>query len=1277
MKYPHLFIPIIALTSIIFSPETYACSCREGTIKERIAESDVIFTGTVKQFTGESAGKCGSKTATVTVSRQWKGTLPETIEMPMNDGCVGCGMYLNTGTTYLIYGHLTDQGTVGTGMCSGSRPVKQAAGEFKTLETYAATLSEMDKAIETSPDSVTPLMAKTDYLLKMHDDKGAYVIARKASGLETGKRNAAVWKALGQSLEGMAQHSEAWGKTTESLTRRKQAMEAYRTALKLSPNDISVRRKLQFMQLKAGEPMSTIFPDKNASSMDFSGRKLEKITFAGFNLQGADFSHATLRDVVFDHSNLESARFEGAQLSNVSFKHKTNLAHLKVKDAQFYKVLFDDVDMADMFSVSEIRFEKSIFKNLILDKLKTNRLIFHDAAWKNVTVRNSDFSMMSFTGTMKNVTFLHSDLFYMRAMSSTLDTVTFDHTNLKQTGFSASNMKGAIFNHVNATEADFHQTRLDQARFEDTDLTQASFYAAGLQGAVFRNVIAPPVMSPTGADYSEHPESEQPYYAEYANSSGNSNPGQTNFYMSVYDCATLWPPSFSPEKAGAVLTDGQCTKDTKILDMHGASAISNYPPDPNIPPIPGHELAFQKGIFKDANLRHMILRGVNFDGADFSSADLSGTELSYSSIRGANFTGATLNGVNLTMSRYDCTTVWPHGFDHAAAGAVSVEAKCADGSDLRYMDMNGKSLRSLALAHANMEGVEFGTFAKLQSVDLSGADMTWTKFDNATFTDAVLTGTDFSNARLSGVRFERTRLADAILINTLLDNADLTGMDLRGSDHQKRKMREAILVNGQAEGVNFAGAALMKTDFSGARLNRANFAGADLTEAKLQNPRYSYVSSNAGALEKHNNYAWAMQDISYLPHIAHVAGADFSKANLTAAYLGDVDFSTDRLESATLTLARFSCGAKWPEGFSPVDHGAVLEEPCEGVNLPPTDLSGQDLSGKTLAFYDLHDANLKNADLSHADLKGTDLSAAHLDGADLLFATYDCSTRFPKGYDPGKQGAFPEGELCKDNPYSLPDLSHRDLRNQKLNNRYLVGMNLIGADLRNASLNGSDLTRANLSGTKLQGTDFYGVTLLDADLKGATYDCSTKWNRGFSAETSGATNKDGSCPAIPENRFNVNDFISAAWSHIAHKKQDFSRKDIVGTGFRDMNLSGMNFSNSKADWTIFTQIDGADFRHASLRGAIIEAGAHNTNFEGADLSHADIRGEMSGANFRGAILKNAHFSDYSRIDTVDLTGARYDCRTFWGGDGKDFDPRTKGAILEDQNCSKRFYSHSD
>jgi uncharacterized protein YjbI with pentapeptide repeats len=85
------------------------------------------------------------------------------------------------------------------------------------------------------------------------------------------------------------------------------------------------------------------------------------------------------------------------------------------------------------------------------------------------------------------------------------------------------------------------------------------------------------------------------------------------------------------------------------------------------PLLEGADLSFcnfQGAVLAGANLKHSVLRNVNFRNARFV-ADALGYR---GTLLGADLTGVLLEGVDLQGVEYDSSTVFPDGFDPDRAG---------------------------------------------------------------------------------------------------------------------------------------------------------------------------------------------------------------------------------------------------------------------------------------------------------------------------------------------------------------------------------------------------------------------------------------------------------------------------------------------------------------------------------------------------------------------------------------------------------------------------------
>ncbi|MFI5808838.1 pentapeptide repeat-containing protein [Streptomyces sp. NPDC051561] len=79
----------------------------------------------------------------------------------------------------------------------------------------------------------------------------------------------------------------------------------------------------------------------------------------------------------------------------------------------------------------------------------------------------------------------------------------------------------------------------------------------------------------------------------------------------------------------------------------------------------------RSAILWHARLEEADLRATDLSGADLTGAVLNGARLDQADLRGADLTGTEASGASLTGAVADASTVWPGGFDAAAAGVVA------------------------------------------------------------------------------------------------------------------------------------------------------------------------------------------------------------------------------------------------------------------------------------------------------------------------------------------------------------------------------------------------------------------------------------------------------------------------------------------------------------------------------------------------------------------------------------------------------------------------------
>jgi uncharacterized protein YjbI with pentapeptide repeats len=149
---------------------------------------------------------------------------------------------------------------------------------------------------------------------------------------------------------------------------------------------------------------------------------------------------------------------------------------------------------------------------------------------------------------------------------------------------------------------------------------------------------------------------------------------------------------------------------------------------------------------------------------------------------------------------------------------------------------------------------------------------------------------------MRGIRWVAWGLA-AILAVMVLGGIGLLGV----------RLRPYCVARFWGENAELARAELPRAPLSFAVLRGANLVGANLAGADLEGAVLSCTPS------------WPMLTIPQALSVAHLAGA-----NLTGANVRGVDFRLIYLARVNFTGAVYDTHTRWPKGFDPQKHGAVL-----------------------------------------------------------------------------------------------------------------------------------------------------------------------------------------------------------------------------------------------------------------------------------------------------------------------------------------------------------------
>jgi len=159
---------------------------------------------------------------------------------------------------------------------------------------------------------------------------------------------------------------------------------------------------------------------------------------------------------------------------------------------------------------------------------------------------------------------------------------------------------------------------------------------------------------------------------------------------------------------------------------------------------------------------------------------------------------------------------------------------------------------------------------------------------------AKLEGRNLQGARLGSYGFAFANLRHANLTRAWLGYSSFWGADLTDANLTGAKLNHARLWYVRAAGVN-----LTRANLENALLHAADLRGARLHDADLKNARLDDLGKQVSAHQR--------------------AGADLRDADLTGA-----DLRGAALQGAILSGALYDASTRWPAGFNPVKHGAIL-----------------------------------------------------------------------------------------------------------------------------------------------------------------------------------------------------------------------------------------------------------------------------------------------------------------------------------------------------------------
>ncbi|HEX5052277.1 MAG TPA: DUF2169 domain-containing protein [Planctomycetota bacterium] len=370
--------------------------------------------------------------------------------------------------------------------------------------------------------------------------------------------------------------------------------------------------------------------------------------------------------------------------------------------------------------------------------------------------------------------------------------------------FAQKDLDGRDFSRRDLRGAVFARSKLARATFVGADLTGADFGGADLTGADFTDAIL------TDANLSRctmtkavlvNAKSQRAMFVDAELGSADGSGG--DFEGARFDQARLVKARLP--KARLVDADLQFA-DLSKADLQGADLTGAKLSLATLNLVKGDGAILAKVVFDMGKITKCRLRGASFVGARSSMGSLGGSDLTGADLRGVQFDkvdfmktvldGADCRGASLQKAIFRDVQAIGTNFDDADLAAASATG-AATFAKASFRNATGKR-------------------CVWMDADLTGADLSRSRFEHAYFQGILGEDVDFSAAVLKGACFRKARLV----------RPRFAGADLAGADFNCAQLDDA----------NFREANCYDAKFLGARAVRSDFEGAFVVALQLDDP---------------------------------------------------------------------------------------------------------------------------------------------------------------------------------------------------------------------------------------------------------------------------------------------------------------------------------------------------------------------------------------------------------------------------------------------------------
>ncbi len=849
---------------------------------------------------------------------------------------------------------------------------------------------------------------------------------------------------------------------------------------------------------------------------------------------------------------------------------------------------------------------------------------------------------------------------------SSLAGSSFANSDLQNASLYGANLVDATLANSNLTNANLSQTKLTNANLAGAQLPNADLSVASLEGANLLNANLAGAQLGGWTDLSNSNLTGCNLTgASFASTYGMANVSNADFTGAIVK-GTDFPRIIGLTAIQLYSTASYGSRDLsgiglEYLDLSAWNFANQSVAGANLSYSSLSKASFNRANLTGADLDHTTLTNVDFSNANLTNANLSSADLT-----NASLAGATINGVNFGKDFSFSVGITPEQLQSTASYARG---------DLTGVKFDGRSLEGWSFGNLNLTNSSF-VASDLLSTDFHGANLTNANFagsnlalsgsGGADFTNAIVRGADFGRVyypyNFGGPPFLGTGLSAAQLYSTDsyarhdlrgiglestdlvgwdLSNQNLTGANLSGCYMPNANLTNAILVDanlGGSAATYLFGAIIKGADFGSSKPADPNAVFQHLTFDQLSSTAsFGHDLSGIG-LENLWLDGWDLsnQNLKGANFSGAHVGVIFKSANLAGAKfagstISNADFTGADLRSATGWLPDATTGVRntiYPDGSI---HGLVLN------------------AGDTLVVRN-----------NPIPIKVTSTAALRPNSTlqFVLSPNWSSPVSFARGVTPSFQGTLDLTFADGIDPSTLTGHSFRlfDFNSPlpakdrfasittgyyynvplDLSKLYTVGTirigpgnysdsNWSGANFSGLDLAGSNFTRAKLTNASFASANLNNAAFTNATIRGANFDLSNLTARELYSTLS---YKESDISSIVLRGDDL-----AGWNFA---NQDVSNVDFVGAtltraNFKGAIINGADFSGGPFDnssgLTAAQLYSTSSYKRHDLSGIRIEQyDLSGWNFSHQDLSGADLRSNLTGANFKGAIVRGADFS---------------------------------------------------